>query len=73
MGLGTGAPLVETLVPLLAFLEDHGSHHGADNDAQQGTEQKQEHLPARQGPAPEIPRRVIHVVCKGKEQLQTPT
>lgn len=68
MGLGTGpgVALVEALVPLLALLEDHSSHHGADDDAQQRAEQEQEHLPARQRPASEIPRRVIHIVCKDK-------
>lgn len=70
MGLGTGhSPallLVETLIPLLAFLEDHSSHHSADDDAQQCTEQEQEHLPACQRPASEVPRRVIHIVCKDK-------
>lgn len=66
MGLGTGhSPrllLVETLVPFLAFLEDHSSHHSADDDAQQRTKQEQKHLPACQRPTSEIPRWVIHVV-----------
>lgn len=70
MGLGTGAPLVETFVSLLALLEDHSSHHGADNDAQQRTEQEQEHLPARQRPTPEVPCWVIHVVCKGNNSYR---
>lgn len=70
MGLGTshspGLHLVETLVPLLAFLEDHSSHHSADNDAQQRTEQEQEHFPACQRTASEITCWVIHIVCKDK-------
>lgn len=74
MGLGTGRSpellLVETLVPLLAFLEDHSSHHSAYDDAQQRAEQEQEHLPACQRPASEIPRWVIHIVCKDKNSYR---
>ena len=53
---------VETLVPLLPLLKHHGPHHSTHDDAQEGAEQQQEHPPPRQGPAAEVPRRVVHVV-----------
>lgn len=53
---------VEALVPLLPLLKHHGPHHGTHDDAQERTQQEQEDPPPRQGPAAEVPRRVIHVV-----------
>lgn len=60
--LGRASRSVETLVAVLPLLEDHGPHHGTHDDAQERAQQQQERPPARQGPATEVPRRVVHVV-----------
>ncbi len=59
--------LVEPLVPLLTLLKDYGTNNGANHDSQQSAQQQQEHLPASEGRASEIPRRIINIVCFGCE------
>lgn len=54
---------VETFVPFLALLKDYGAHHSTDNDAQESTQQQQEHSPPCQGTTSEISSGVVHVVC----------
>lgn len=61
--------LVESLVPLLALLKDHGANNGANHDSQQGAQQKQEDLPASEGCASEISRRIINIVCFGGKDV----
>lgn len=60
--------LVKSLVSFLSLLEDYGSHHGADYNSQQGTEQKQEDLPASESRASEVSGGVVNVVWKRAAQ-----
>lgn len=61
--------LVEPLVPLLTLLKDYGTNNGANHDSQQSAQQKQEDLPASEGRASEISRRIINIVYFGGEDV----